>query len=86
MISVWVDALGHLGYIFIALGIFLLTKKNIWGWVFRFTGEFTWLVIGILIDMSSIWLWGFLFLALDAYGFYCWHHDRKLLENLEKEP
>lgn len=80
MSSFWIDVLGHIGYVFITIGILLLTRKNIWGWLFRWMGEFIWLIIGILLDMSSIWSWGLIFLGLDIYGFYSWKKIEKLKE------
>ena len=71
------DYAGHFGYFFIALGMFLLAKKNILGWVSRFIGELTWLAIGWAIDMSSIWSWGLLFLCIETYGFHTWWKDRE---------
>ena len=70
------DLLGHVSYAFIALGMLLLAKKNILGWVSRFTGEAGWLIVGWAIDMSSIWSWGLLFLFIEVYGFYSWRKDR----------
>ena len=79
MIPFWADVLGHIGYVFIALGMILLAKKSIWGWVCRWIGQLTWLVIGIVIGMSSIWSWGLVFLFIEAYGFYSWRKDLKKL-------
>ncbi|KKL73901.1 hypothetical protein LCGC14_2070240 [marine sediment metagenome] len=72
------DMLGHIGYFFVALGMLLLAKKSIWGWVSRFIGEATWLVVGVWIGMSSIWTWGIIFLFIEIYGFRSWYKDRKL--------
>ena len=66
------DLAGHFASATIALGIFFLTKKSIWGWVFRFIGEVAWVVIGFLMGWSSVWAWGLVFLTLDAKGFYEW--------------
>ncbi len=71
------DVIGHFGYFFIALGMFLLAKKNILGWVSRFIGELTWLGLGVWMEMSSIWSWGLLFLFIEIYGFRSWWKDRE---------
>lgn len=70
------NRVGHVSYSFIALGMFLLAKKNILGWVSRFIGEVGWLLVGWAIEMNSIWGWGLPFLCIEIYGFRSW-----LLEN-----
>ena len=69
------DIAGHFGYAFIALGMFLIAHKSAWGFASRFTGEVIWLVVGWLMQMSSIWTWGVLFLVIDAYGFIKWGRE-----------
>lgn len=66
------DLFGHLFYACLATGMFLLARKNRWGWVFRFLGELGWLWIGVELKMSSVWLWGTLFLCMEVYGFWSW--------------
>jgi len=72
------DFLGHIGYISITAGMILLARKNIWGWFFRAIGEALWIVIGLMLDLSSAYVWGFVFLMIEAYGFYSW---RKMSKN-----
>ena len=72
------DLLGHAFYACLALGMFLLAHKSRWGWAFRFLGEAGWLWIGIEMGMSSIWLWGCIFICMEVYGFWSWsrkHHQ-----------
>jgi len=72
-LEMWIlDVLGHIGYMFLAFGMYLLARKNMFGWVCRGVGELVWLFIGIEMQMSSIWFWGFMFLALEIYGFLSW--------------
>ncbi len=72
-IDVWLlDVLGHIGYLCLALGMFLLARKVIWGWAARGTGEAIWLLIGVEIQMSSIWVWGVIFLIMEVYGYCLW--------------
>lgn len=68
------DFLGHAGYISIIAGLILLARQNKWGWVFRFVGDMLWFLIGFLIDMSSLWFWGGIFLMIDLWGWYKWTH------------
>lgn len=63
---------GHLGYICIALGMFLLAKQIVWGWLVRFLGEAIWMYIGIKMKMSSVYIWSFIFLGMELYGFFSW--------------
>ena len=69
---VLLDLLGHTFYACLAFGMFLLAKKSRWGWVFRFVGEAGWIGIGVVLEMSSIWIWGILFLCMECYGFWSW--------------
>lgn len=72
---------GHLGYLFIALGMYLLAKKNILGWISRFIGGLTWLAVGWAIEMNSIWGWGSLFLFIEIYGFASWQKELRKNEH-----
>lgn len=70
------DLWGHAGYISIFLGMLLLTRRNVWGWAFRFLGELIWVGVGAALGMTSIWLWGVIFMGIDAWGFGTWWRDR----------
>ncbi len=70
-----IDMMGHLGYCFIALGMYFIAQKSAWGFALRFTGEVIWLIVGLLLNMSSIWTWGILFLFIDGYGFFKWRRE-----------
>ena len=69
------DLAGHLGYAFIALGMYFIAQKSAWGFALRFTGETIWLGVGLALGMSSIWTWGILFLFIDGYGFIKWRRE-----------
>lgn len=71
-----IDMMGHVGYAFIALGMYFIAQKSAWGFALRFTGEVIWLVVGLLLSMSSIWTWGLLFLFIDGYGFVKWRREK----------
>lgn len=77
MIPTLTDVAGHVGYAFLAIGILLLARGSIWGWVWRLAGEVVWLAIGVSINMTSIWFWGTIFLAIEVYGFRSWRAARK---------
>lgn len=66
------DIAGHVAYAILAGGMFLLSKKSKWGWILRFIGEWFWVVIGLLMGMTSIWFWGLIFMCIDMRGFYKW--------------
>ena len=67
-----IDVCGHVAYLFLVAGMVLLTRKNLWGWACRFIGEIGWVVIGFIMGMTSIWLWGLVFMCIDIKGFYEW--------------
>lgn len=66
------DIAGHFSYAWLAFGMYLLTKGNKWGWPARLVGEISWVFVGLSMGMSSIWMWGLLFVALDLRGLYKW--------------
>ena len=66
------DFFGHWGYAFIALGMLYLSFNDRVGWLFRFFGEALWVVVGFWTGMTSIWMWGLLFLVLDWNGYRSW--------------
>lgn len=67
-----INKIGHIGYLFIIFGMLLLAEQNTYGWVMRAIGEAIWLVVGIRMQMSSMWFWAVIFILLDIYGFYQW--------------
>ena len=71
------DILGHIGYFFLAAGMFFLARKSLWGWVLRLIGELIWLRIGFMIEMSSVVFWGVIFAGMEIYGFKKWWGGRE---------
>lgn len=72
-LELWVvDVLGHIGYLFLALGMLLLARRNVLGWACRAVGELIWLFIGFEMQMSSMWVWGVIFIAIEIHGFISW--------------
>lgn len=67
-----IDFTGHIGYLFILVGMVLISKKNIYGWLFRFVGETIWMVLGFYLELSSVVFWGMIFMVIDIYGFKKW--------------
>jgi len=74
------DIFGHVGYVFIAVGLLLLGREYKSGWLFRLVGELIWVLIGIEMHMSSIYIWSSIFMGLDILGYMRWrknaHQDR----------
>lgn len=71
------DLLGYLGYSILSIGIFLIGRKKISGWYFRALGDAVWICIGFSIPLTSMWIWGFVFLGMEVYGYRTWR--KKLL-------
>lgn len=69
------DAVGHLGYALILIGLVLIGQGSKAGWIFRFIGGLTWVVIGFAIGMTSIWVWGLVFATLDYYNYTKWNNE-----------
>jgi len=67
-----IDLLGHVFYVLIFWGTNQVAKKRKSGWVLRFIGEAGWAALGVALGLTSIWVWGMVFLANDAYGYLIW--------------
>ena len=74
------DILGHIGYIFLLIGIILLALKKRAGWLFRIIGDTFWITVGFLLGMSAIWFWCIFFLCLDIYGYFSWRKKQKSVD------
>lgn len=70
------DLIGHIGYALLFIGIILIGRKRIEGWIFRFIGEAIWIILGIKLGLTSIWMWGAVFLIVECYNYYRWKHDK----------
>lgn len=66
------DKLGHVGYVILVLGMFLIGMKQVWGWPIYIAGDVLWFYIGWRMRMTSIYLWQFVFVAVAARGWYNW--------------
>jgi hypothetical protein len=73
-----VDAVGHLGYCFLYLANVMIVRGKQVGWILRFQGELIWVVLGIYMGLTSIWMWGILFMIVDAWGFFKWRNTPNL--------
>lgn len=62
------DAAGHAGYALLLAGQLCIARGLRAGWFLRLGGEVVWLVIGWALGSSSIVLWGFAALVVEAYG------------------
>ena len=78
-----IDWFGHWFYFFLFIGMLLLQAKDYRGWAFRFAGEIGWIGIGFYLGMSSIWLWGFAFMAVDVLGYFKWQKEQEELAWVE---
>jgi hypothetical protein len=70
------DAIGHVGYISIFIGLVLLNYKNKYGWMARLLGEALWIGIGFGLGMTSIWIWGIIFVCVDINGWRKWNSEK----------
>ena len=84
MDHLYLDIFGHISYAFILLVMYMISRKNKVGWVFRLIGQVGWLVLGFLTGFSSIWIWGFVFVVMDLYGYISWRKKDKLEKEITK--
>lgn len=64
----WADLAGHLAYVFLFIGQMMIADGDRQGWQLRFVGEVVWIGIGAYIGLSSVVIWGLIFLGVDLYG------------------
>lgn len=77
-----IDLLGHVFYLCLFLGMYLLAKKKKVGWFFRFVGELGWTSLGLALGLSSIVIWGIIFMVIDAFGYYHWRkHENTISQS-----
>lgn len=67
-----IDLWGHVGYLFIFVGLVMIGVKNHNGWLFRLTGEGIWVILGYEMGISSLWTWGLLFMGIDVAAYMLW--------------
>ena len=66
------NLLGHVGYILLFGGQYLLTEGNPDGWLIRLAGECIWFGLGVHLKMNSIWLWGIAGIMIELIGYTKW--------------
>jgi len=71
-----IDIIGHVGYFCLWYGNLMIARMNLAGWIWRFLGETIWTIIGWYLGLTSIWMWGIVFLGTDAIGYYRWKHEQ----------
>lgn len=67
-----IDLVGHLACASVLTGSLLVAKRRRLGWLIRALGDFTWVLIGWELGLSSVWLWESLSVMMDAYGWWRW--------------
>lgn len=67
-----IDLFGHIAYFLLFVGLIFLSFKKQIGWILRLTGELTWIILGFKLNLSSIVIWGIIFISIDIYGYWKW--------------
>jgi len=72
------DILGWIGNIFFVLGAFLLAKKRpIPCCITNIVGNGIYIIVGILLHITSLWSISIFLLFLAIYGIYTWSKNEK---------
>ena len=66
------NGLGILSSIVYLIGNIVLAKHNVLGWWLRAVGAIGWIVVGLMIDMSSILLLETIAIGTAIYGIINW--------------
>lgn len=64
------DAWGHVAYVWLALGTWLIASegKSPMGWTLRVLGSLLWAFLGYHMDSTSIFFWSLVFAVNDTRG------------------
>jgi hypothetical protein len=70
-----IDLVGHIGYALIFFGTIIVGRRNKIGWILRFLGESIWLCLGIVLQLTSIYIWGIVFIFLEVFNYMKWRNE-----------
>ena len=68
-----IDLAGHLAYVLLIIGSILTGNMKRTGWLFRFAGSASWVVLGIFMGYSSIVIWSAAFAVTDYRNWRKWN-------------
>ncbi len=77
------DVLGHIAFVFLLLGKFLVIHKYRWGFLSWAVGAGMWAYIGYNIGMGSLVVWNGIYIAMYLYGFYYWGKPNHKVEEIQ---
>lgn len=63
-----IDLIGHVAYAALFAGQYAIAHGHHEGWALRLAGEVTWVLIGVKLRLTSVWMWGAVFAALDLWA------------------
>ncbi len=72
----WIDAVGHVAYFLIFVGVLLVGRKLPSGWLLYIAGDLLWLYLGWEMHYTSIMLWQAIFLVQALYNWNLWRKDK----------
>jgi len=72
-----VDILGHLCYIAMIIGTILIALRRRAGWLFEAAGAAGLILVGLMLGMTSIWIWNVVFVVGYSYGWLRWKNKRR---------
>lgn len=59
------DLIGHGAYLSLIAGMALIARGRRGGWALRVIGDATWVVLGAVLGLTSVAIWGLMFTLLD---------------------
>jgi hypothetical protein len=73
------DALGHIGYVLLFIGMTMIAANRPIGWALRLAGEAIWIGISAYLGLTSGVLWGLAFAYIDirTYRRLRWGHGTR---------
>lgn len=70
------DIVLHLAFASLLLGQHLIKNKRASGWAVRGVADATCVVVGCVSGLSSLAVWGVVFLGMDIKGWKAWRQEQ----------
>ncbi len=72
----YIDLIGWIGNFCFVTGGLLLAKKKIFGWTYQILGNLSYLIQGLFLSVTSLWILSCLLIGMNIYGIFQWRKKK----------